>query len=154
MRPGWSIIGSADSDTLSASGTITLQNTQGTSRRGAAAAGTGTLRLDAREHRAERRRARGERLRHGGARGSQRSRDRRPTAASALSTSGALSVTASQITTGADVDLTLTAGGAVSLLAPAKPLALDGGGLGGSLSVTGSTIDVATASRCPPGGST
>jgi filamentous hemagglutinin family protein len=69
-----------------------------------------------------------------------------------LSTSGDLSVTASQITTGADVDLALAGAGDVSLRAPAQPATLTAvSALGGSLSVTGGSIEVATPITLPSG---
>ncbi len=71
---------------------------------------------------------------------------------SGLSTAGSLTVTASRITTGADVNLTLSATGAVSLLAPAQPAALTAASaLGGSLTVMGSSITVATPIELPSG---
>lgn len=149
--PGLADQGSGDSDTLSASGTLTLQNSSGAVAGGssaAAAAGAGTLRLDAASL-----------VLNGGslavsgfdstalAAGKALTAD----ASGALSTAGALSVTASQITSAADVDQSLTAGGAVALLAPAKPAALTAAGLGGSVSVTGSSIDLATRIALPSG---
>jgi filamentous hemagglutinin len=69
-----------------------------------------------------------------------------------LSTTGSLTVTASRITTGADVNLALSATDAVSLLAPAHPAALTAASnLGGSLAVTGSSITVATPIELPSG---
>jgi filamentous hemagglutinin family protein len=69
-----------------------------------------------------------------------------------LTTAGNLNVTTSRITTAADVDLTLSATGAVSLLAPSKPATLAAASnLGGTLSVTGSSIDVATQIALPSG---
>ena len=73
------------------------------------------------------------------------------TASSGLSTGGALSASASLITTGADDSLTLSATGAVSLLAPSKHTALSAAALGGSLTVTGSSIDVGTEIELPSG---
>ena len=144
--PGLIDQGIGDRDMLSAGGTITLQNTQGTAA--TAGTGTGTLRLNASSIALN-----GGSLAVGGfntltlAASSGLS----AAASSGLSTSGTLSVSASQITTGADVDLTLTAVDAVSLLAPSKPVALTAANLGGSLSVTGSSIDVATRIALPSG---
>jgi filamentous hemagglutinin len=144
--PGLIDVGTNDADTLNASGSITLQNTQGTSV--AAGTGAGTLKLDAPTI-----------VLNGGSialggfdsvalnAGSALT----GTASSGLSTGGALSVSASQITTGADVDLALSATGAVSLLAPAKSTALTATALGGSLTVTGSSIDVGTEIALPSG---
>jgi filamentous hemagglutinin family protein len=71
----------------------------------------------------------------------------------ALSASGDLGITASRITTGAGVDLNLSAAGAVSLLAPATPSTtlFATTALGGSLSVSGSSIDVDTQILLPSG---
>jgi hypothetical protein len=76
-----------------------------------------------------------------------------PTAVSAgLSTTGNLTVTASRITSGSNVNLALSATGAVSLLAPAQPAVLTASpSLGGSLAVTGSSINLATAIDMPSG---
>jgi filamentous hemagglutinin len=76
-----------------------------------------------------------------------------PSAVSArLSTAGSLTVTASRVTTGANVNLALSAADAVSLLAPAQPAAFTAAAsLGGSLSVTGSSIMVATPIDMPSG---
>ena len=69
-----------------------------------------------------------------------------------LSTAGNLSVTAARITSGADVDLSLAASGAVALLAPTQPAApTAAASLGGSLSVSGAQIDVATQIVLPSG---
>ena len=71
---------------------------------------------------------------------------------SGLITAGNLTVNASRITTGADVNLTLSATGAVSLLAPAHPAAPSAASaLGGSLTVTGSSITLATPIELPSG---
>jgi hypothetical protein len=69
-----------------------------------------------------------------------------------LITAGSLTVTASRITTGANVDLTLSATGPVSLLEPKQPATLAAASnLGGSLAITGSSIDVATQIAMPSG---
>ena len=74
------------------------------------------------------------------------------TADGGFSTGGNLNVTASQITTGSNVQLGLMADGALSLLAPAHPVAATGTlGLGGVLNVTGASIDVATQLLLPSG---
>ena len=75
-----------------------------------------------------------------------------PSITAGLSTAGSLSVTASQITTGSDVTLTLSASGPVSLLAPTQPATLAAASsLGGSLDITGSSITVATPIELPSG---
>jgi hypothetical protein len=69
-----------------------------------------------------------------------------------LNTAGSLTVAASRITTGANMNLALSATGAVSLLAPAQPAApTAAASLGGSLAVTGSSITVATPIDLPSG---
>ncbi len=74
------------------------------------------------------------------------------TADGGFSTGGNLNVSASQITTGSNVQLGLTADGALSLRAPAHPVASTGTlGLGGVLDVTGASIDVATQLLLPSG---
>ncbi len=145
--PGFVDVGTNDVATLNASKSITLQNSQGTSF-AAGSAGTGTLRLDAANI-----------ILNGGSVTASgfdlvvlRATDAlTATASSALGTAGSLSLSASQITTAADVSLSMTANGAVSLLAPAKRTALAAAALGGSLSVTGSSIDVATEIELPSG---
>ena len=70
----------------------------------------------------------------------------------ALTTTGDLTVSASQITTASNVQMNLAATGAVSLLAPAQTASLSGAApLGGSLSIAGSSIDVATQILLPSG---
>jgi filamentous hemagglutinin family protein len=70
----------------------------------------------------------------------------------ALTTAGDLAVTASQVNTAANVEMSLAASGAVSLLAPAKPTApLGAAPLGGLLSIAGSSIDLATQIVLPSG---
>lgn len=69
-----------------------------------------------------------------------------------LGTAGDLNLTASRITADTDVNLSLSATGAVSLLAPVHPAALTAtSNLGGSLAVTGSKITVATQIVLPSG---
>lgn len=69
-----------------------------------------------------------------------------------LATAGNLAITAARLTTAADVSATFTAGGAVSLLAPAQAATLAPiTDLGGSLSVTGSSIEVGTQILLPSG---
>jgi filamentous hemagglutinin family protein len=144
--PGLIDVGANDAAILTASSSITLQNTQGTS--GVAGAGSGTLKLDAPTIELN-----GGQIGLGGFAQVALDASGALTAAagSDLSTGGSLSVGASQITTGADVNLTLSAGGAVSLLAPSKPSALAATALGGSLTVTGSSIDLGTRIALPSG---
>jgi filamentous hemagglutinin family protein len=72
--------------------------------------------------------------------------------AAGLGTAGNLTVTAARITADADEDLSLSATGAVALLAPASHFAPAAQrALGGSLSVTGSSIVLATSVVLPSG---
>ena len=65
---------------------------------------------------------------------------------------GNLGITASRLTTGADVSLSLAAAGAVTLAAPPQVAALPAvADLGGSLAITGASIDVATQIALPSG---
>jgi filamentous hemagglutinin family protein len=138
----------SDSAVLSASNGLTLQNSQAGV---AAAAGTGTqaLTLSAPT------------VTFGGGTfaasgfGSLAIKARDTLTASAdgaISTSGDLTLTASRITTDADVNLDVSASGGVSLLAPAQPAKLAAAtDLGGSLAVTGASIDVDTQIAMPSG---
>ncbi|HEX4628931.1 MAG TPA: hypothetical protein VH137_09090, partial [Gemmatimonadales bacterium] len=78
-----------------------------------------------------------------------------PVAAAAntsLATAGNLSIAAARLTTAADVSATLTAGGTVSLLAPATATTLPPvTDLGGSLAITGSSIELGTHILLPSG---
>jgi filamentous hemagglutinin family protein len=75
------------------------------------------------------------------------------TQTSALSTSGDLGVTATEITLASDAGLSLSATGAVSLLAPTTAGKITAApALGGSLSVSGASIDLATQIALPSGG--
>jgi filamentous hemagglutinin len=145
--PGLVDVGTNDVATLNAIKSITLQNTQGTSAAGGPA-GTGTLRIDAANIT----------LNGGSLTASgfdlvalSATDALTATASGGLTTGGGLSVSASQITTAADVSLSLSATGAVSLLAPSKRTSLAAAALGGSLSVTGSSIDVDTEIELPSG---
>jgi filamentous hemagglutinin family protein len=70
----------------------------------------------------------------------------------ALATAGDLTVTTAAISTAADVDLSLSAGGATALLAPAtSATATASRGLGGSLNVSGASISVGTQLLLPSG---
>jgi hypothetical protein len=75
-------------------------------------------------------------------------------ASGALSTIGNLNATASQITVGSNVQLTLQATGAVAFLASSQPTAASAATLGGSLSIIGTSIDIGTNITLPSGGLT
>ena len=145
--PQFQDVGTADIVALSATKSITLQNTQSTAG-SIAGTGTGVLSLTAPDI-----------ILNGGALATggfgtlalDAANSLTAAANGGLSTGGALTVTASQITTGANVDLALTASGAVSLLAPPKPATLSAANLGGSLAVTGPSIEVATQIALPSG---
>lgn len=140
-------VGTGDVVALSAAKSITLQNTQSAAS-GAAGTGTGALSLT----------APGIILNGGslvtggfGTLALDAGNALTATANSGLSTGGALTVRASQITTGAAVNLTLMASDTVSLLAPPKSAAFTATSLGGTLAVSGSSIDVATQIVLPSG---
>jgi filamentous hemagglutinin family protein len=145
--PGLVDVPATDSAALVASHSITLQNSSNATSP-VPDIGTGTLRLDAPNI-----------VLNGGTFATSgfgtlalnASDALTATASGGLNAGGALSVTASQVTSGADVDLSLSATGAVSLLAPSKPAALTATNLGGSLAISGSSIDVATQIALPSG---
>lgn len=68
-----------------------------------------------------------------------------------FSTDGNLSITAATITTGAGATATIGAAGSVALLAPSSPEAPATAALGGSLTIAGSGIDLATEIDMPSG---
>jgi filamentous hemagglutinin len=68
-----------------------------------------------------------------------------------FSTDGDLSVTAATITTGAGASAMIGAAGSVALLAPSSPETPAAPALGGSLTIAGSSIDLATVIDMPSG---
>lgn len=68
-----------------------------------------------------------------------------------LSTDGSLSITTSALTSGTGATATITAAGPVALLAASSPDSSVTTALGGSLAITGSSIDDATAIDLPSG---
>ena len=149
--PGLTAYGTGDAVVLSASKMFTLGNSQD-GPAGAAGTGTGTLSIEAPTIT----------LNGGtfaasgfGAVDLDASQAFTASGSGAISSGGSLTVTASRITTGSNVDLALSAAGVVSLLAPAKPASLAASSnLGGSLTVSGASIDVATQIVVPSGGVT